>query len=753
MASPHRRFRLTPIATALLCLGSGSTFAQGSPNLPEVKVTAPADTGYKVDQSLSPKSTAPLLDTPQTVNVIPAEVFAEQGARNLTEVLRNTPGITFNAGENGFATNTNNFSLRGFDTSGNIFIDGVRDSGNYTRDAFNLEQVEVVKGPAADNGRGGAGGYVNLVTKTPRYQQDFVTGTIGYGFDRYDSGARKRASADLNRALGDAAAFRLNLMAEDSGVAGRDVAKLRGFGVAPSLAIKAGPATNLVFSYQHIQTDDRPDWGVPAAMIPGMLARDPAIGKSNRDNFYGLRSDFDKTKSDALLARVEHRISSTATISNQTRWASTEREALYAVATAYDPATRLVTTQRQAYSRENTSLSNLTNLDLRFATGGVKHHVAAGLELMREESEAGRYPANIPSNPGTVDIFAPDPSRAMAPFTGMVPTQTAKVRIDTIAAYAYDTLELDPKWQVTGGLRVERYKVRIDSRTAAGAPQGPDGFERSELTIGGKIGLVYKPAANGTIYVAYSEAALPPGSYLSNPDISRTGDNAFPGWQGQNHKDSKEQRSTNIEIGTKWDLLDRRLATTAAIFHTERRNIAMGPGVVPIGYGKQTVQGIELSAAGALTRSWSVFGGLLLMDSKRTHSAAIDAALSGDYGTYSTTIGDELAFTPKLTANLWTSYRVDQALTVAGGVQHVGSSWVGRPDTADRVIPNGRFGKLPGYTVVNLMASYAVNRNLTVRLNVDNLFDKLYATSSNWGGTRVSLGVPRTFMVSADLKF
>jgi catecholate siderophore receptor len=749
----HRNFRLTPIAAALLCAGSGTALAQDAQRLPEVRVTAPAGADYQVEQTSSPKSTAPLVDTPQTIQVIPSEVFIEQGARNLTEVLRNTPGITFNAGENGFGTTSNNFSLRGFDTSGNIFIDGVRDSGNYTRDAFNLEQVEVVKGPAADNGRGGAGGYVNLVTKAPKYRQDFITGTIGYGFDRYDSDARRRASADINRTLGDAAAFRLNLMVEDSGIAGRDVAEQSGFGIAPSLALKLGAATDLTLSYQHLRTDDRPDWGVPAAMIPGMLNRDPSIGKSNRDKFYGLRSDFDEVKSDALLARIEHRISPSASISNQTRWSSTDREALYTVPTGYAPATQLVTTQRQAYTRENTSLSNLTNLDLRFATGTLKHHMAVGLELSQEESEAGRYPTNIPSNPGTVDIFAPDPNRPMAPFTGLVPTQTAKVKIDTIAVYAHDTIEIDPRWQVTGGLRLERYKVRIDSRTAAGAPQGPDGFERSEVTIGGKVGLVYKPAANGSIYVAYGESALPPGSFLSNPDISRTDDNAFPGWQGQNHQDSKEQRSSNIEIGTKWDLFDRRLSTTAAYFHTERRNIAMGPGVVPVGYGKQQVQGIELSAAGAVTRDWSIFGGLLLMDSKRTHSAAVDAALSADYGTYSTTIGDELAFTPKVTANLWTSYRVDPAITVAGGIQHVGSSWLGRPDTADRVIPNGRFGKLPSFTVVNLMASYAMNRNLTLRLNIDNVFDKLYATSANWPGTRVLLGAPRTFLVSADMKF
>src|SRR5690606_5673627 len=142
--------------------------------------------------------TAPLLNTPQTVQIIPKEVFQQQGARNLTEVLRNTPGITFNAGENGFTSSTNNFSQRGFDTAGNIFVDGFRDSGNYARDSFNLEQVEVIKGPAADNGRGGAAGYVNLETKSPKLQ-NFTSGSASLGFDSYDSHHRKRITADINR--------------------------------------------------------------------------------------------------------------------------------------------------------------------------------------------------------------------------------------------------------------------------------------------------------------------------------------------------------------------------------------------------------------------------------------------------------------------------------------------------------------------------------------------------------------------------
>ncbi len=768
--TPRHPTRLKPLAAAALCACAGPALAQQAtpqptPPTQQVIVTAPALRGTA--QPSSPKATTEAVNLPQTVTIIGAEVIAEQGARTLTEVLRNTPGISFDAGENGFSTNGNNFSLRGFDTSGNIFIDGVRDSGNYARDAYNLEQVEVVKGPAADNGRGGSGGYINLVTKTPK-RDNFVNATLSYGFDSYDSEARKRATLDMNRVLGERAALRVNLLAEDSGVAGRRHAGSRNLGVAPSLSLGLSAATTLIASYQHLEQEGRPDWGVPSMIIPGTFRHVPALAGVPRDNYYGLLSDYDDTSSDALLLRIEHRFSDTLVLSNQTRWSRTERSALYTVPFGYAAATGLVTTQRQGYQRENDGLSNLTNLRFSFATGGVKHEAAVGLELSKEESSSGRFPTDgALGNPGTTDIFNPDPSRVPSGFVGLVPTQTGDVTIDTVALYAYDTIELSPHWQVTGGVRVERYDVELASRLASGAPQGPDAYQRSETSVGGKVGLVYKPVPEGSVYVSAGRSVLPPGSYLSNPDISREGDNAFPGWSGQSGQNTKEQVSTNLELGLKWEFFDRRLSTTAALFRTVRSNIAWtgrnttaGGASDPVvfqGYGKQIVQGLELGIAGKVTQAWSVFAGLVVLESERKHSAFLDQqrrnANTGDYGSYTSTNGDELAFTPKVSANLWTTYKLPMGLTVGGGVRHTGSSWVGRPDTADRVIPNGVVGKLPGYTVVDLMAAYEISPNVALRLNIDNVADKLYATSANWPIQRVSLGAPRSALVSLNLVF
>lgn len=712
----------------------------------------------------SPKFTAPLLDTPQSISVIPDQLFQQQGAQNLTEVLRNTPGITFNAGENGFSTGMSNFGLRGFDTSGSVFIDGSRDSGNYFRDVFNVEQVEVAKGPAADNGRGGAGGYVNLSTKTPR-AENFQRATASYGFDEDASVDRLRATVDVNRQISTDSAIRVNALWQDGGIAGRDYAEKQSWGVAPSVAFGLTGPTRVHLSYQHTEQNDRPDWGVPGALIGGMLRYDAtARGEANRSRIYGLTSDFDDVTSDSALARIEHDLSPTLRLSNQTRWSVTDREALYTVPTGYTPATRVVTTQRQGFARENDGLSNLTNLAASFATGTFEHNLATGLEITREDSSASRFPSDgVLGVAGSTPVDSPNPHRNPTGFVGLIPSQNSNVEVSTLAAYAYDTVQFSPQWQATAGLRVERYQVEIDSGTAAGLPQGPNGYNRKDTTVGGKVGLVYKPTTQASVYGAVGVSALPPASFLSNPDISREGDNAFPGWSaGQNSAGSKVQRSINYEVGTKWSFFEQRLTTTAALFRTERERIAMAGTVNGVansfaGYAEQVVQGLELGASGQISPAWTVFAGVLFMESERRHSAAVDAARlaanAGDYGTRTSTNGDELAFSPKVTGNLWTTYRLPFGLTMGGGVQHVGSSYLGRPDDAERIIPNGIAGKLPSYTVINGLASYEVSQNLTLRLNVDNIADEFYAASSNWNGTRVAVGSPRAYLISVDYQF
>lgn len=716
--------------------------------------------GQATPEPASPKFTAPLLDTPQTVSVISDEVFAAQGARNLTDVLRNTPGISFNAGENGFATGSANFSLRGFDASGNIFIDGVRDSGNHVRDVFNLEQVDVVKGPAADNGRGGLSGYVNLVSKRPQ-RDDFIHAGASFGGDGSDADNRVRTTLDGNRQLTPGTAVRLNLMAQDGGIPGREHVRSDAVGIAPAIAFGLDGDTRLTLAAQYLDQGGRPDWGVPGAMIPGTVNHDPEAARADADSFFGLFSDYDDTLAKSVSGQFEHQFRPGLTLSSLLRWSSTEREAVYTVPFGHDAALQQVIGQTQAYQRRNLGLASHTHLSAAFATGRFEHTLATGLELSRERSDALRFGSLTP--PPT-PVHDPDPGRAVIGLPEAV--QSGAVAIDTLAVHVHDTVRLGERWQLTGGLRIEHYQVDLDSRVLADeASQGPDGYHVSETSLGGKLGLVYKPVPEGSLYAAVSTATLPPGSWLSNPDISRTGSNAFPGLVGQNNQAAKPQRAVNHELGIKWNFLDERLATTAALFRTIRRSVAISgkePGepdspTLLRGYGRQVVQGVELGLSGRITPAWTVFAGAVLLDSERDHDAWLDAARRqanpADYGDALSTRGDELAFTPRRSASLWTTWRFDSGLVLGGGLQHVGESWAGRPDDADRIIPNGRYGQLPGYTVTQLMATWPVNAHLQLRLNVDNAGDRLYATSGNWPMTRVFTGPARNWLLSADLRF
>lgn len=731
--------------------------AQDPTRLGGVTVTDTAiDESYNRTETESAKRTAPLLDTPQTVSVIAQEVIRDRGARSLADVLRNTPGISFNAGENGFGTSTNNFTLRGFDTSGSVFVDNARDSGSYARDVFNIESVEVVKGAAADNGRGNAGGYVNINTKKPSLNR-FIAADLSFGFDQYGSGSRKRASADINQPIGDSTAIRLNAVIEDSGVPGRKLAKNKFWGVAPSIAVGLGTNLRGLLAWEHVKRNDRPDWGVPGATIPKTFRFNAAAKDAPRDAFYGLRSDYDDATSDSVLARVEYEPFAGFVLANQTRWSRVDRASRFAAVTTFTaPAT--VATETWYYNRKNTSLTNLSSLNAKFNTGAVQHSIAAGVELSWEKSNAPRFGT---FNPGSTNLLNPNPNRAVAPAG--VATERARASIDTFAVYLYDTISFGDFVQITGGVRGEGYRVAIESRRANGTPVGAfDNFTQSSFNWGGKLGVNVKPAENVSVYASFGTAALPPGSYLSNPDISRTGDNAFPGLVAG----AKAVRSHNYEIGAKVDLFEGNLSLSLAGFRGEKRNVPVvgrpaAAGVNRLqGYQKLVVEGLEFSASGNITPEWNVFGGALVMNSKRKISPQMSAALGfgnpGDYNAAfpaSSLDGNRLAFTPKFSATLWTSYKLPFGLTLGGGLQHVGESYLGRPDDAVRVIPNGIFGKLPAYTIINGLASFNVTENIDIRLNVDNIANKKYAVATNWNGTRASLGAPRSFLVSAGFRY
>ena len=254
------------VATALCAASTQAPAAEPAPQLGKVTVRGEED-GTRVEQASSPKYTAPLLDTPQTITVVTAETIEQQNMLSLRDILSTVPGITFGAGEGGGGYG-DSINLRGFAGSNDVTIDGFRDSAQYTRsDAFNLEQVEVVSGAnSVYSGAGAVGGTINLVSKSARLG-DFDNVTLGAGTDDYT-----RIAGDFNHQLGATTAVRLNVMGHRNDVPDREVEKNRRWGVAPSLAFGLGTATSGSLSYLHQHDRNTPQYGVPTwdgRILPG----------------------------------------------------------------------------------------------------------------------------------------------------------------------------------------------------------------------------------------------------------------------------------------------------------------------------------------------------------------------------------------------------------------------------------------------------------------------------------------------------
>jgi catecholate siderophore receptor len=758
--------RLTRTTAALALMASPAAFAQTASTepastLPPVKVKAAVENEYKADRSSSPKFTQPLVDTPQTVTVIKKEILRQQGSRTLSEALGNTPGITFQMGENGNTQTGDAIFMRGFDTQQSIFVDGIRDIGTVSRDVFNLEQIEIVKGPAgADIGRGSPTGYVNLATKVPTLE------TTSSGSVTVGSGNLRRFTVDANAAvptLGDGTAVRLNLMKEDSQSLRRDHVENGSWAFAPSIALGLNTPTRTYLYYLHVEQDNRPDGGMTSFGEPGYVfnaeqqealtaAGVTSVAMPSRSNFYGSLSDFNRVKADMFTARIEHDLKPGVTLRNISRFGRTEQQYVLtginavnvgnrvrnrdgtftpppAGVSAADPSTWIIGLSRQGKDQENLILTNQTNLNAEFTTGGLSHSLSTGVEFMHEKQT--NVTQAVIGSAGVANLYAPNPYATFAPVGPN--GQRASGSTTTAALYAFDTLKLSDAFHVVGGLRFEKYKTTSDNIVAGTAPNtlAPVSLSNTDDLVTWKLGALWKPASNGSVYVAYATSQKPPGS--DSFALSSTVDNA-------NNPNLDPSKATNLELGTKWELLDKQLALTAAIYRAIAENDVVESDPVtkqPLQMGKKTVKGIELGAAGMLTPAWQVNAGLGLMDTEINATRRADAAQEGN----------ALPWSPRLSFTSWTTYKLPMGVTLGGGARYT------RSTNRNSNTTNDYLSQVPSYWVYDAMAAWEVTRNVSLQLNVYNLADKFYIKSLNNGGSRYTVGAPRSASLTANVTF
>lgn len=717
--------------------------------LQEVKIIGSANNTVRAD---SAKYTEALVNTAQTVQVIKRELMDQQGAVTLTEALRNTPGVgAFFLGENGSTNTGDAVYMRGFDTSGSIYVDGVRDVGSISRDVFNIEQIDVLKGPAGtDNGRSAPTGSINLVSKQPT-MSDAGSASLSAG-----SGKQKRGTLDVNRVLDkdSGTAFRINLMDQDSGNPARDQVKAKRWAFAPTIGFGLNGATRVFVDYLHVKQDNIPDGGVPTIGLPGYTSPDPLrpyIANAPRvapSNFYGSTLDHDAVKADMFTVRLEHDFSPTLRLLNTTRYGQTQEN--YLLTSFMGNTANLKTPSTTDYStwtlarlntnltvkdQENDILTNQSTVTADFSTGVLAHTLVAGVELTNEKQVNYGYAASnaLPS----ANLYHPDVN---------LPVSVALARngvfndasTNTQSVYAFDTIKLGQRWIFNGGVRLDHYSTTYSGAvlsTATTYPALPVGtlvtthLTPSDTLVNGKLSALYKPTADSSVYALVASSKLPPGGTtfaLSPLASSATNPNYAP------------QTTVTNEIGGKWDLLKQKVSLTAAVYRTTVRNEVEQDPVDALYYqtGKKRVQGVEVGITGQIQRNWLLSAGYTRMDT------------TVESGKVTTASGiNNLAYTPKQAFTAWTSYSLANGLKLGGGARFVDrllrgtDSAIGTPAYAD------------AYWVFDAMASYSLSKNVELRLNLYNLADRNYIAAINKSGYRYTPGAPRSGSLTANFSF
>ncbi|NNG74819.1 catecholate siderophore receptor Fiu [Acinetobacter sp. ANC 4277] len=730
----NRNAQLVALAASLPLMAHAAN-PQDVTQLPTITVKSDAENKYKADKLSSPKYTQPLVDTPQTVAVIKKELLKEQGATSLVEALRNTPGITLQLGENGNTSAGDAFQMRGFSTQTSTYVDSIRDLGAVTRDVFNLEQIEVVKGPSgAEAGRGSASGYINLASKLPQTENSREVSAT------YNTAEQARLTADINQVINSGTAFRLNAMGQDGGVEGRDYLENNSWAIAPSISFGLDTDTRLHLYSQHIRQRNIPDGGIPTVGMKGFYNADSALSsapKVNRENYYGHVDDHEDVDADMFTAKIESDLAENVKLTNITRLGKTHMQRVLtgintlSTNSSTNPKDWTVSRSRQGVDQENKILANQTTLNLNLKTGAIEHDVVAGLEFLKEQqynkTMATQMPGQTTVTPTAASLYNPDRNQVLPSlvYTGGY----TNGETDTAAAYLFDTLKFGDRFQLNGGVRVDYYDTEYDALTLPSGSSSlvPANFGAHDTLVSWKLGGLFKPTAFSSVYASYAKSLTPPGS--ANFTLSETGANSSA---------AEPQETHHYEIGTKWDLLEGKLALNAAAYRTENENqFTIDPITqLSVQEGKKRVDGVELSAVGQLTDVWNVSAGVAHMKVKQLNQQTATA----------TTVAER--WSPEWTASLWSTYNV------AGFKLGLGARYV---DEQKRVITDStaaaNMPSIPGYVVFDAMAGYTLNKNASVNLNVYNLADKEYISTLNNGGGRVVLGQPRSAALTFNYKF
>jgi len=743
MDVPFRRARKAfGIASISLFGAEGGAWAQQTPapappTLPEVRVRD-ADDAFKTDATKAVTRTdTPLRDIPQFVNILSQELLRSQNATTLVDALRNVPGISYAAAEGGTQSNQVIY-LRGFPLNADIFVNGVRDLGEYNRDLFATDSVEVLKGSSALLfGRGSPGGLVNQTFKSAyRVNASQVDATFG-SFDQ------KRVVGDSNFRVGASGAVRLIAMAESSGNYrySQDVEK---YGFAPSFLWDLDATTQLTGSWYWFKGRDVTDYGQPTLYSAALgFWGFPDVSPRK---YYGYeKHDFAHYETNIVDLRVDHQFSGTLSLNSTLRYARYERQSestipsLAALDANGNPVTRetphdLLRVNRnhdtgRTKDNDDDALISQTEIVWKPVTGTVRHVVLGGLELARERLDRLNFALDAnPDLPGVqlptsqTPFLDPDPSTSLA-YT-KAPNIRGVAEANSISLYTQDQMTLTPEWKALVGVRWERYasEARNDALSSTAVSSGP--FERTDRMLSGRAGLIWQPTGTQSYYVSWGNAYNPSG------ELGVYGGTASTNLNPANEAVGPE-KSQNAEIGAQWDV--GALQVRSALFRNEKTNqrIIDDTGTTVLA-GKRRIDGIEFELSGLITPNWEVYGGLAFMDGKITNGTPV-------------TTGKTPLGVAEVQGSVWSVYKPGGGWEIGGGLRGQKGTWL-----TDANVPGSQ---IPSYVLVDAMVAY-VQPKWEVRVNGYNLGDKTYYIGGyNNSPSRVIPGQPIYGNVTLTYRF
>jgi len=691
-------------------------------SLPAVVVKDAAekpDTGYQSTVTTIGKLAQPAKDVPQSLTTVTRSLMDDRNADTLKDALRNVAGLTFNAGEGGRIGD--NITIRGFAASSDLYLDGMRDNAQYNRETFNLERVEVLRGASSMIfGRGSTGGIVNQVSKEPYLKTEAeAEATVG-SYDFF------REEGDANYKISDTAAIRLNLMRTDAD-SFRDKVEQQRWGVAPSLKWGMGTNNEFLLSYYHLEYDDVPDYGIPILPVNG--------GKPIRvdlSNFYGLAAvDYQEDSADIFTARWLHSFNKSVKLNTQIRRNEVDRD-LRAVAPRVNASVTTVTRGRQARGAEEDGWTASSDLSSRFSLWNMKHEGLIGAEFLYETADRWNYFSSAATNNPATSPFNPNPGDLLPPGYGVTYQRINPLDYNdhNTGIYGQDIIEFAPRWKLLLGARMDFFRAEYTSITTSNGLV--TSYDRKDDVGSYRTGLMYQPSDYATYYVAYGTAFNPSGDVYSveatQPDRSAKTD---------------PEKSTNYEIGAKWELFEGDMSLRTAIFRTEKTNERNTDPAQPDIYllsGRRHTDGIEIEGAGRITPEWEVFGAIAWM------TAEIDEQLNPF------AVGLTPPNTPDYSGNIWTTYKIAQDWKIGGGMDFVGertgySIGTATPYSAPVI------RHIPGYVRVDAMVEWNVYKAASLKLNLFNILDRRYYDAIYLSGAHAIPGIPREAQLSLTYKF